>query len=61
MDEIAALEFLKGHDFSKLGKQYEVRLCTDKQYGMAKVDYKNNFEVEIPFTKKQNDEMFLIG
>lgn len=39
-----------------LRKQYEVRLFTDKQFGMAKCDdgYK------IPFTKKQNDDMFII-
>lgn len=39
-----------------LRKHYEVRLCTDKQFGMAKCDdgYK------IPFTKKQNDDMFII-
>ena len=39
-----------------LRKQYEVRLFTDKQFGMAKCD--NGYK--IPFTKKQNEDMFII-
>lgn len=58
----SACEYLekKAESFKKLSKAYEVRLCTDKQYGMAKCDFKNRF-VKVPFTQKQESEMYIIG
>lgn len=50
----------KAEDFKKLSKKYEVRMCTDKQFGLGRVDMDNNIVV-IDFTTKQNNEMFVIG
>lgn len=50
----------KAEDFKKLSKRYEVRICTDKQFGNGRVDMANNIVV-IDFTTKQNEEMFVIG
>ena len=41
----------------KLGKAYEARLFTDKQFGMAEAAN----EYAIPFTKMQNANMVVIG
>lgn len=48
-----ALAWIK-RDWSKLDKQYECRLCTDKQYGLM-------VDGVIPFTAKQNNEVYYIG
>lgn len=53
----AALEYLRTKDFSKLSKHYEVRLCTDKQFGMGHMENGSNI---INFTSKQNAEMYII-
>lgn len=53
----AALEYLRTKDFSKLSKHYEVRLCTDKQFGMGSMENRSNI---INFTDKQNAEMYII-
>lgn len=50
----------KAETFKRLSKPYEVRLCTDKQFGLGNVDFTNNI-VNIAFTKKQESEMFVIG
>lgn len=53
----AALEYLRTKDFSKLGKHYEVRICTDKQFSMGHMENRSNI---IKFTTKQNAEMYII-
>lgn len=57
-----AYDYLKEkvESFRKLSKAYEVRMLTDKQYSMAKCDFKNRF-INVPFTQKQESEMFVIG
>lgn len=60
--EESARKYLKekAEAFKKLSKMYEVRLFCDKQYSMAQYsDIEKGFV--IPFTKKQESEMFLIG
>lgn len=54
-----ALAYLdsKREDFKKLGKRYEVRICTDKQFSLGHMENRSNI---IPFTTKQNNEMFII-
>lgn len=55
------MEKLKQHIASikqeRLSKAYEVRFFTDKQYALAKEET----GYEIPFTTKQEKEMFIIG
>ena len=51
-----ALEFVNKFD-KKLDKRYQVRLFTDKQFGMAKQE--NGYA--IPYTKKQLAEVYYIG
>lgn len=53
----SALEYLRTKDFSKLGKKYEVRICTDKQFSQGHYEKGSNI---IEFTKKQNQEMYII-
>jgi|GEM_PF-3842725 hypothetical protein len=52
-----AISFIKSFD-KKLGKRYEVRICTDAQFGKSK---KNGKDLIIPFTKKQQEEVYHIG
>ena len=54
----AALDYLREKDFSKLGKQYEVRICCDKQFSQAHSECGVTY---ITFTKQQEEEMFIIG
>lgn len=53
-NEESALEWLRTEH--KLSKRYEVRLFTDKQFGMAKEET----GYAIPFTKKQFNEVYYI-
>lgn len=55
----AALDYLRTKDFSKLSKNYEVRVFTDKQFSMGKYDMDKKRHI-IPFTSKQEKEMFVI-
>lgn len=52
-----AIEFIKGFD-KKLGKRYQVRICTDAQFGKSQ---KNGKDLIIPFTKQQQEEVYYIG
>lgn len=48
--------------FKKLNKQYEVRICTDAQFGKGNVIFLNGkTRIEVKYTKMQEDEMFLVG
>ena len=47
----------KCEDFKKLSKHYEVRICTYKQFSLGHIENGCNI---IPFTTKQNSEMFII-
>lgn len=51
------IETVKANQY-RLGKKYEVRICSDRQFGLSKKE--GNFFV-IPFTAKQENEMFTIG
>lgn len=52
-----AIEFIKSFD-KKLEKKYKVRICTDAQFGKSQ---KNGKDLIIPFTKKQQQEVYYIG
>lgn len=47
--------------FKNLNKNYEVRFCTDAQFGAAEVMFKNGrSEIFVKYTAKQEKEMFTI-
>lgn len=52
-----AKAFIDGIDASKLGKQYCFTICTDRQFGAAKVLPKG--ELIIDFTAKQIEEQII--
>ena len=60
-----AEEYLATIQTNKLTKSYEVRIFTDKQFGMMKLDVdKSRFDdskYHIPFTEAQEKEMKIIG
>lgn len=59
----AAIEWIKERHHIGLKKQYECRLFTDKQMSMAcssKECWKGTHFI-IPFTTKQNEEVYYIG
>ena len=50
-----AQEWLNNLNGLTLGKKYECRFFSDKQFGMA------GFNMQVPFTKKQLNEVTIIG
>lgn len=60
---LECLEFQKNHGwFNKLNKPYEVRICTDAQFGRANIVYKTGHsEMHVKYTELQENEMFVIG
>lgn len=51
-----AIDFLTTFN-KKLNKRYKVRLFTDRQFGMAK----ESEGYAIPYTKKQQEEVYYVG
>ncbi len=58
----AAIEWIKEHRHAGLKKQYECRIFTDKQMELA-ISQKRlgRFCFNIPFTTKQDNEVYYIG
>lgn len=55
-----AIDYVKNIQQNNLSAAYEVRFFTDEQFELSEVDFKSKTH-EIPFTSKQENEMFIIG